>query len=40
MRPVPIPEVLPFVELLLKFDRFWISRRPDLLEIGAAIGSP
>ena len=35
MRPVPIPEVLPFVEMLSKVDRFWISRRPEFLEIGA-----
>jgi len=35
MRPVPIPEVLPFVEPLLKVDQFWISRRPEFLEIGA-----
>ena len=35
MKPVPIPEVLPFVELLSKVDRFWISRHPEFLEIGA-----
>ena len=35
MRPVPIPEVLPFVEPLSKVNRFGISRRPEFLEIGA-----